>query len=292
MRVLLTGASGLIGSGLKVSLNKSGHEVVEISRKAINQGSWMYTGSITDEIFLKNLVKDVNNVDAVIHLAAEKETSVKSRTFETNVYGTELMLKTANELGSNQFILISGTSVLNGGGLKVITEDSAPRPIGTYLLTKYLSEQVLIHNRDFLGQKKIVRIPSPVGPTLNKDKIFKKFIECALLDLDLEIWGNGKREQNYLDLRDFNEALELLMDYSEQGVWNIAGPKEISDKDLADKIIETTKSNSKIKILNKKGLSEMSMPKISTLKIQKDLGFDFQRSIEDTILWVAQGVRI
>jgi len=290
VRFLVTGVNGFIGSELKESLTNSGHEVVGISKTGTSGESLTYIGSITDEVFLKNLVTEVNNVDVVIHLAAAKEASIKSRLFETNVYGTELILRTATELRSKQFVLISGVSIYNSGGSEVITEESLPCPKGPYLLTKYLSEQVLVHDRDFSGSKKLIRIPSPVGPKLNSNKIFKKFVESAMLNLNLEVWGDGNRLQNYLDLRDFSDALELLIAHPGQGIWNIAGPREISDKSLANTIIRTTNSSSKIKILNNTLSSQISMPKISTAKIQTDVGMKFVRSIEDTILWVSKGV--
>lgn len=290
MRFLLTGASGFIGSEITARLIASGHEVIGVSRNRTVQQCQMYVGSITDEMFIKDLIRKVKNVDLVIHLAATKEGSEHSKIFETNVYGTDLILRTAIELGSKQFIMISGVSVCNNGGPEVISEESLPCPKGAYLLTKYLSEQVLFQNDKFRGQKKVVRIPSPVGPALSKEKIFKNFVESALLDLDLEVWGNGKRLQNYLDLRDFNDAIELLIQYTGEGIWNIAGPEAISDEDLANKVIKLTNSSSQIKILNKIGVPETSMSKISTLKVQNDLGMKFERSIEDTIFWVSKGV--
>ena len=289
MRFLVTGASGFIGSELKARLIASGHEVIGISRTTTGQKSQTYLGSITDELFTKDLIRKVKNVDVVIHLAATKDGSEHSKIFETNVYGTDLILRTAIELGSKQFIMISGVSVCNNGGPEVLTEESLPCPKGAYLLSKYLSEQALIHNGKFLGQKKIVRIPSPVSPRLSREKIFKKFVESALLNLDLEVWGNGQRLQNYLDLRDFNDAVELLIQHTGEGIWNIAGPEEISDEKLANRIIKVTNSSSKIKILNKIGELETSMSKISTLKVQKDTGMKFERSIEDTIFWVSKG---
>jgi len=290
MRILVTGASGVIGSELTYQLKNSGHEVIGISQTKSIEGIKTFRGSITDQIFLRSLIKNLESIDAFVHLAAAKEDQQESKMYETNVYGTELMIMTANELASKQFIMVSGVSIFNSKDANPINEETPPSPKGSYLLTKYLSEQVLILDNNFGGLKKIIRIPSPVGPTLKKGKLFREFIESALANRDLEIWGNGNRIQNYLDLRDFCDGFKLLLTYDSEGVWNIAGPKEISDLQLARKVIETTKSNSKIVVLNKAEVSSESMSAISNEKIMHQLNFKPKRSIEDTIRWTSLGI--
>jgi nucleoside-diphosphate-sugar epimerase len=289
MRILVTGASGVIGSELTFQLKNSGHEVIGISQTKSVEGIKTYRGSITDQVFLRSLIKDLENIDAFVHLAATKEDQQESKIFETNVYGTQLMIKTANELASRQFIMVSGVSIFNSMGPDPINEETPPCPKGPYLLTKYLSEQVLNLDTNFSGLKKIIRIPSPVGPTLKKGKIFREFIESAMADRDLEIWGDGNRTQNYLDLRDFCDGFKLLLTYDSEGVWNIAGPREISDVQLAKKVIETTKSNSRIIVLNKPEVLSASMSAVSNEKIMRQLNFKPKRSIEETIRWIATG---
>ena len=84
----------------------------------------------------------------------------------------------------------------------------------------------------------IFRIPSPVGRKTAPDKIVPVFVKNAIENVDYNLLGQGKRIQNYIDVRDIARAVEFAIDRNASGLFNIASEKSYSNKELAELCIE------------------------------------------------------
>ncbi len=144
MKVLVTGASGFLGQAIVEEFLSNGVEVVGVSKT-----SGHFQADITVEKSLDKLSK-LENIDTVIHsagLAHQFGKTPREKFFEVNVKGTENVLKLAETLQINHFILISSVAVY-GDSSKFQTpdskfqEESNCNPIGAYAESKYQSEIV------------------------------------------------------------------------------------------------------------------------------------------------------
>lgn len=128
MRVLVTGASGLIGSSLVNFLSGQGHEVMQLTRHEDSNPAhifWDPAGGKLDSSKLEGL-------DAVVHLAGESvgqvwTKEIKHRILESRQKGTRLLAETLARLENPPKVLVSASAVGYYGdrGTSELTEDAA-----------------------------------------------------------------------------------------------------------------------------------------------------------------------
>ena len=126
MNVLLTGASGLIGSAVAPALESSGHRVVKLGRGDGPGAKWNPTEGKIDLV-------PASPIDAVIHLAGENigarwTAERKRRIRESRVAGTRLLAETLATLPSRPKVLVcaSATGYYGDRGDEWVDESSAP----------------------------------------------------------------------------------------------------------------------------------------------------------------------
>lgn len=145
MRILVTGASGRVGSALAASLRKQGHWVrgFDLNTPPVELDDTV-TGSLMDSSALEQAV---DGIDAVAHLAALMAWHPKDtpKLFEVNVTGTYQLLQAAKAHKVGRFVFASSGEVypeLNPRTLP-ITEHHPKLPTSPYGITKLLGEQMV-----------------------------------------------------------------------------------------------------------------------------------------------------
>lgn len=142
MKVLVTGASGLLGGAVAAGLVAAGHVVRTMQRGASGvDGAADLRGSITDPVAVSAAAA---GMDAIVHLAAKVSLSGEAADFEAvNVGGTASLLRAAEDAGVGRFVMVSSPSVAHSGA--AIVGDAA-RPAdphtahGHYARTKAHAE--------------------------------------------------------------------------------------------------------------------------------------------------------
>ena len=312
MRVFITGGAGFIGSHLCDTLITEGKEVTILdnlstgSKKNIShlEGKIkVFQGDIRDQKLVESLVAES---DLVLHMAAALgvdnilENPIES--ISTNFYGSEMVLNAAVKYDKR--IVIASTSEIYGKNLKQPLSELDDRVIGTpqklrwtYSDAKAL-EEATAYSLFLTKQLKVttVRLFNTVGPrqTGKYGMVIPRFIQAALKDHPINIFGDGKQSRVFCHVIDAVNAILLLAieDKTIGEVFNIGGVGELSILDLAKKIISQTKSKSSIIHINyedayKIGYEDMArrVPDISKIQnfIKWQPKFDLTTIINDIV---------
>lgn len=234
MKILVTGADGLVGAGVVRYLTQTGkYEVFTTSRqKKINQ-KHIYCDLCSTDLFS---VLSGSNVDAIVHCAAAIPANFSDSTevFAINKKIDENMLHTVEQTHS-RLIYMSSVTVcgLSGGGL--VTETSPADLFSDYIAEKYEIElEIQAKRKDHV----ILRLSSPYGPDQKRSSVVKLFVDRAKSGNDIIYYGQGLRTQNFIHTMDIGRAVERALTYQDGGVFNIAGSSSISMKELAETVAE------------------------------------------------------
>jgi UDP-glucose 4-epimerase len=269
MKVFITGGAGFIGSHLCDALIAEGKEVTILdnlstgSKKNIAhlEGKIkVFQGDIRDQKLVDSLVE---NCDLVLHMAAALgvdnilENPIES--ISTNYYGSEIVLNSGVKYDKR--IVIASTSEVYGKNPKQPLSETDDRVVGTpqklrwtYSDAKAL-EEATAHSLFLSKGLKVttVRLFNTVGPRQSGKygMVIPRFVKSAIEGKPINIFGNGTQTRVFCHVTDAVEALLLLVtsEKSIGEVFNIGGKNEISILNLANLIIQQTRSKSTIKFI-------------------------------------------
>jgi len=267
MRFLITGGAGFIGSHLAERLVARGERVTVLDNLStgsldniahlVDTGAVdFHFGSIQERDTVERLIGES---DFVVHFAAALgvklilEKPVES--METNVTGTHVVLEAAAR--NRTPVLIASTSEVYGKSNKIpFCEDddvvlgATRKSRWSYAASKMLDEFLaLAYWEEKHLPAIVVRFFNTVGPRQNAryGMVLPTFVQQALEDAPITIYGDGKQTRCFCDVRDTVEAVTRLIDVQAFGeVINIGSTQEISIEELAVLVRERLGSRSRI----------------------------------------------
>jgi UDP-glucose 4-epimerase len=266
MRILLTGGAGFIGSHLADHYVAKGDQVTILdnfstgSQENIAHLAGKITtvdGDIRNVGVVEKLTKDV---DLVLHMAAALgvNTILESplESMSTNITGSEVVLNAAAKF--NKRIIIASTSEIYGKNPKQPLSEADDRVVGapqkirwTYSDAKAIEEAMAfaLHQEKKLPVT-TVRLFNTVGPRQSGryGMVVPRFVEAALKNEALTIYGDGTQSRVFCHVDDAVQAIATIAatDSTIGEVFNVGGSGEVSIKELAGRVIATTKSQSVI----------------------------------------------
>ncbi len=268
MNIVITGGAGFIGSHLSERLLDDGHQVVaidDLSTGAIanidHLRSHPHFTRVIDSIFNESMVAEhIDRCDAVFHLAAAVGVKLiveaPVRTIETNVHGTEVVLRNASK--KRKLVVIASTSEVYGKQTVVPFSETADLLLGcphqhrwAYACSKALDEFLgLAYWKEQQLPVIIVRLFNTVGPrqTGRYGMVIPNFVRQALAGDPLTVYGDGSQTRSFADVTDVVRALAGLLDEPKAigDIFNIGNPEEISILELAAQVKAVAGSASEI----------------------------------------------
>ena len=266
MRVFITGGAGFIGSHLADHYVAKGDQVTILDNftTGAKENIAHLAGKITSQdgdIRNVDLVEKLTKeADLVLHMAAALgvNTILESplESMSTNITGSEVVLNAAAKF--NKRIIIASTSEIYGKNPKQPLNEGDDRVVGapqkirwTYSDAKAIEEAMAfaLHK-----EKKLpittVRLFNTVGPRQSGryGMVVPRFVQAALKNEALTIYGDGTQSRVFCHVGDAVQAIATIAasDATIGEVFNVGGTGEVTIKDLAEKVIAVSKSQSVI----------------------------------------------
>src|SRR4029450_10241223 len=258
MRVLITGGAGFVGSHLSDALLDRGDEVfildniqpglIENVVHLKGNPRFHYTiDTVSNEPVLAELI---DRCDIVVHLAAAVGVKLiverPVHTIETNVHGTEVVLKHANK--KKKLVVVASTSEVYGKSADVPFREGADLVLGAtvkhrwaYACSKLLDEFLALA---YWKEKKlpivIVRLFNTVGArrTGRYGMVLPTFVRQALAAQPITVFGDGTQSRSFTHVGDVVWALiRLVQEPRAIGeVFNVGNTGEVTMRELAERV--------------------------------------------------------
>ncbi|HVR41180.1 MAG TPA: GDP-mannose 4,6-dehydratase, partial [Thermoanaerobaculia bacterium] len=255
-----------------------------------------------DSVHNERLVADlVDRCDVVFHLAAAVGVKliVESpvHTIETNVHGTEVVLRAAARRRTR--VLIASTSEVYGMSEAVPFREDGNLVIGattkgrwSYACSKAIDEFLaLAYHREKQVPVTIARLFNTIGPrqTGRYGMVVPALVGQALDGVPLTVYGDGQQTRCFSYVGDIVPALLALMDHPTAGeVFNLGSRDEISITALAERVLRVTSSESPIVYVPygeayEEGFEDMRRRVPDTSKAERAIGFRARVSLDDAL---------
>ncbi len=313
MNALITGGAGFIGSHLAERLLDDGQQVVALDN--LSTGSLSNLKGILDKPGFRFVHDDVRNsetvhilveqCDVVYHLAAAVGVQLivdqPVHTIETNIHGTEVVLAVANKFRKK--VLLASTSEVYGKSEKMPFNEDDDTVLGStrfsrwsYACSKAIDEFLSLAYHQQYGLPVVAaRFFNTVGPrqTGQYGMVIPRFVERALANEPLSIYGTGKQSRCFAYVGDIVDCVVALMECLDAPgrVYNIGSTEEITIEALADKIISMTGSKSTKEYMSYekaygRSFDDMMRRVPSLDRIHKTVGYEPKTNLTQTLEYI------
>ena len=313
VRALITGGAGFIGSHLSDAMLARGHQVLvldDLSTGSIDNiahlksrtGFEYFIDSVDNEPLLAELI---DRSDVVFHFAAAVGVKLiveqPVHTIETNVHGTEVVLKHANK--KKKLVVVASTSEVYGKSNDVpFREDSdlvmgpTPKHRWAYACSKAIDEFLALA---YWKERKlpviIVRFFNTVGPrqTGQYGMVIPNFVRQALAGEPITVFGDGTQRRAFTHVADVVGALmKLVAEPRAVGqVINIGNMEEVTMTELAERVRDLSGSKSPIKFIPydqayESGFEDMPRRVPDLSRVKSLIGYEAKHTLDDILTQV------
>jgi nucleoside-diphosphate-sugar epimerase len=318
VRALITGGAGFIGSHLAEALLDAGHEVDIIDN--LSTGSIRNVGhlksnprfqyvidTLTNEPLLAELI-DRN--DVIFHFAAAVGVKLiveqPVHTIETNVHGTEVVLKHAHK--KRKKVVIASTSEVYGKSADVPFREDADLVMGAtvkhrwaYACSKAIDEFLALAYYKERGLPIIiVRFFNTVGPrqTGQYGMVLPSFVRQALSGEPITVFGDGTQSRSFTYVGDVVDCMMRLVNEPKAvgQVFNIGNKQEVTILQLAEIVKSLTGSASRIEFVPydkayEEGFEDMPRRVPDLTKVTQLVGYEPKVQLNEIVTRVIEYFR-
>ncbi|MFH1671325.1 MAG: NAD-dependent epimerase/dehydratase family protein [Candidatus Portnoybacteria bacterium] len=242
INILVTGATGFIGSHLRKELIKKRYNV------------FLFKGDIRNLGLLKRTIKK-HQIKIIFHLAAALSHGDNLNDpfllFDVNARGTLNLLNAAYLNKVKKFIYISSSSVYSEPPEYLPVDESHPTCPSTIYGISKLEGELYCNVYSKVMNVTVLRYCGAYGKGQDEHYATYRFVKQALKNEPITIYGDGKQSSDFTYVGDIVRGTILAMEKNKPGIYNISSGKEASIRELAENIIGITGSKSKIILTGK-----------------------------------------
>ncbi len=304
-KILVTGGAGFIGSCLIklwlkldpsvliVNLDKLTYcgDLSRLEPVAANPRYTFFKGDVCRH---EDLEKAMAGCSAVVHLAAETHVDRSlldgKAFFDTNVFGTYLLLEMARQKGIGKFLFVSTDEVYGSREKGFFKETDRLAPSSPYSVSKTAADLlVLSYASSYQMHTMVTRGSNTFGPFQYPEKVIPLFVSNALTDQKLPLYGDGLQIRNWMAVEDHCRAILKVFEKGKAGeAYNISTPFYSTNIELTRAILKILGKPESLIQKVKDRVGHDRRYAIDSKKI-RSLGWkevsSFQDSLRRTVLW-------
>lgn len=243
MRVLIAGASGLVGGRLLRRLSEMPDVQVRAAGRSVRVWSSGVEGVVTDLTRPQSFTDACRDMDVVINLASMGEQPARldpQMALRANAGGTLALASAATETGATRFIQLSTFKVYGQNPTGSINEASVCRPRSHYAATHYFAETYATWQHPACV---VFRLANGFGAPATRevecwDIIVNEMCRQAVVDRRIAIRSSGQAWRSFVPLGDVVHALVGGLRDIPPGTYNLGGAQSMRIADMAHRVAQ------------------------------------------------------
>jgi nucleoside-diphosphate-sugar epimerase len=302
MRYLVTGAAGFIGSHLLRALLEHGHDAV-----GWDAFTDYYDPSLKEEnardlpVTRVDLAEDdleLAGLDGVFHLAGQPGVASFGGVFPVyvrqNVLASQRLFESAAAEGA-RVVMASSSSIYGDAASYPTPEDTVPRPLSPYGVTKLACEHLATaYGSEFGLEISTVRYFTIYGPRQRPDMAFTKIVFCLAEGRPFELYGDGSQSRSFTYVDDAVSATIAAMERAAPGsTYNVGGGAEVSLLEAIETLGRIAGRRLEV-VRRPRREGDAARTAADTARIRADLGWQPATALEDGLAaqwrWAADRV--
>jgi nucleoside-diphosphate-sugar epimerase len=287
MKYAVTGAAGFIGSHLSEALVAAGHEVIGIDcftdyyDPALKEEN--ARGLDVHRLDLAEDDLDFTGLDGVFHLAGQPGVRSFGDVFplylRRNVLASQRVFEAAARDGA-RVVFASSSSIYGAAERYPTPENTVPRPLSPYGITKLACENLAVAYRRAFGLDCVIlRYFNAFGPRQRPDMAFTRIALALAAGTHFDLYGDGDQSRGWTYVADVVSGTVAAMERGD-GVYNVGGAIEASMNEaiaLLERIADRTLDLSREPAVP----GDQRRTNADTTRIRAELGWEPQVMLED-----------
>jgi UDP-glucuronate 4-epimerase len=289
MRYLVTGAAGFIGSQLLRTLLERGHDAdgwdaftdyYDPALKEVNAHDLPVARLDIAEDEL-----DLAGLDGVFHLAGQPGVASFGDVFPVyvrqNVLASRRLFEAAAAAGT-RVVFASSSSIYGDAASYPTPEDTIPRPLSPYGITKLACEHLArAYALEFGLDVATLRYFTIYGPGQRPDMAFTRMVSCLAEGGPFDLYGDGSQSRSFTYVDDAVDATIAAMERAPGGAtYNVGGGSEVSMLEAIETLGRVSGRRLEI-VRHPRREGDPARTAADTARIRADLGWEPETSFEE-----------